>query len=300
MMSDETPNSSPIVFIVSLVISTVIFLITGLWKTRSDVFGNPTRVLYSVDSVADFMTELAEHKELLGKEMERKVQDAEMKRIKALTESMNKAQEMTKKTHQMKRLEEECNQAREDARQRRRDIEWLFSKRNGAQIALAPELRWPSFPEIPASSSTTRANPKLPAGSPTESLAAGPSSSVQTTCRNVAHGDSPEMRTPSFPPPSPNHAEGVFDLVSSSGSPLISTKTNNSKIPAASITHHHKELSKKPRKGNPPANAVKRTSIPWPPVPSRGARHGTSAAGGPKDSATRFNSKQTPGPGKKL
>lgn len=297
MMSNETPNSSPIVFIVSLVISFVVFLIIGICKKRSDVFRNPTRVLYSVDCMADLMSELAEHKELLGQEMEKKVQDAEMKRMKAHTESMKKTHEVTKKTHQMKRLEEERNQAREDARQRRRDIEWLFSKRNGAQTALAPELRWPSFPEIPASSST-RANPKLPTGSPTDSLAR-PSSSVQKTCGNVTQGDSPEMPTPSLPSPSLNHAEGV-DLVSTSGSPLSSTKTNNSKTPAASITHHHhKDLSKKPLKGNPPTNALKGTSIYPPPVPPRVARNRYSAYVVPKDSATRLNSTQTPGPGKK-
>lgn len=296
MMSNETPNSSPIVFIVSLVISFVVFLIIGICKKRSDVFRNPTRVLYSVDCMADLMSELAEHKELLGQEMEKRVQDAEMKRMKAHTESMKKTHEVTKKTHQMKRLEEERNQAREDARQRRRDIEWLFSKRNGAQTALAPELRWPSFPEIPASSST-RANPKLPPGSSTESRA-GSSSSVQNTCGNVVQGDSPEMPTPSFPSPSPNHAEAV-DLVSTSGSPMSSTKTNNSKTPAASITHHHKDLSKKSLKGNPPTNALKGTSIYSPPVPPRVARNSTSAAAVPKDSATRLNPKQTPGPGKK-
>lgn len=297
MLDNETPNSSPPLLIVSLAISVAVFLIIGIWKTRSGGLRNPTRVLYPVDCMADLMSELAEHKEILGREMEKKIQVAEMKRIKALTDSMKKAQEVTKKTNQMKKLEEERNQAREDARQRRRDIEWLFSKRKGVQIALAPELRWPSFPEIPASSST-RANPKLPAGSPTECLA-GPSSSVQNTCGNVAQGDSPEMPTPSFPPPRPNHAEGAV-LVSSSGSPLSSTNTNSSKTPSASITHHHKDHSKKPLKGNPPTNALKGTSIPSPPVLPRGSRNGTSAVAVPKDSATRLNSKQTPVPGKKL
>lgn len=296
MLSNETLNPPPPTLIISFAISIAVFLIIGIWKTRSGVLCSPTRVLYPVDCMADLMSELAEHKEILGNEMEKKIQDAEIKRIKALTESAKKAQEVTKKTNQMKKLEEERNQAREDARQRRRDIDWLFSKRNGAQISLAPELRWPSFPEISASSST-RADPKLPAGSTTEWLAAGPSSSVQNTCGNVAQSDSPEMQTPSSPPPSPNPAEGA-DLVSPSGSPLSSTNTNNSKTPAASITHH-KDLPKKPLKGNPPTNALKGTSIPSPPVPPRGPRNGTSAPV-PKDSATRLNSKQTPGPGKKL
>lgn len=295
MLSNNTLNSSPPILIISLAISIVVFLIIGIWKTRSGTLRNPTRLIYPVDCMADLMSELAEHKEILGNEMEKKIQDAEIKRIKALTDSAKKAQEVTKKTNQMKKLEEERNQAREDARQRRRDIDWLFSKRNGAQISLAPELRWPSFPEISASSST-RADPKHPAESTTEWLA-GPSSSVQNTCGNVTQGDSPEMPTPSSPPPSPNHAEGA-DLVSPSGSPVISTNTNNSKTPAASITHH-KDLSKELLKGKPPINALKGTSIPPLQVPPRGPRNSTSAPV-PKDSATRMNSKQTPGPGKKL
>lgn len=295
MLSNETLHSSPSILIISLAISIAVFLIIGIWKTRSGVLRNPTRVLYPVDCMADLMSELAEHKEILGNEMEKKIQDAEIKRIKALTESVKKAQEVTKKTNQMKKLEEERNQAREDARQRRRDIDWLFSKRNGAQISLAPELRWPSFPEISASSST-RADPKLLAESTTERLA-GPSSSVKNTCGTVAQGVSPEMPTLSFPPPIPNHAEGA-DLVSPSGSPLSSTNTNNSKTPAASMTHH-KDLSKKPLKGTPPTNALKGTNIPSPPVPPRGPRNDASAPV-PKDFATRLNSKQTPGPGNKL
>lgn len=295
MSSNETLNSSPPILITSLAISIAVFLIIGIWKRRSGDLRNPRRVLYPADCMAELMSELAEHKEMLGNEMEKKIQDAEIKRIKALTESAKKAQEVMKKTHQMKKLEEERNQAREDARQRRRDIDWLFSKRKGAQISLAPELRWPSFPEISASSST-RADPKFPAGSTTGRLA-GSSSSVQNTCGTVAQGVSPEMPTLSSPPPIPNHAGGA-DLVSPSGSPLSSASTNNSKTTAASMTHH-KDFSKKPLKGNPPTDALKGTSISSPPVPHHGPRNGTSAPV-PKDSATRLNSKQTPGPGKKL
>lgn len=254
------------------------------------VFRSPTSVLYPADRMADLMSELAEHKEILGTEMEKKIQDAEMKRIQALTESAKKAQEVTKKTNQMKRLEEERNQAREDARQRRHDIDWLFSKRrNGAQVSsLAPELRWPSFPEIPASSST-HAGPKP--------LAESTTLSVQTTsAAAAAQGASPEMSTPSSPPPGPNLAEAA-DLRNPSASP--STITNDPKIPAASIMTHHKDPSKKPFKGNPPPNAPKGPRLPPPPVPSRGPRNSASAPV-PKDSATRMNSKQTPGSGKGL
>lgn len=239
MLSNETPKSSPPMLIISLAISIAVFLIIGIWKTRSGVFRNQTRVLYPVQCRADLMSELAEHKEILGNEMEKKIQDAEMKCIKALAESAKKAREVTKKTNQMKKLEEERNQAREDARQRRHDIDWLFSKRNRAQVSLAPELRWPSFPEISASSST-RADSKLPAGSTTEWLA-GSFPSVQNTCGTVAQGVSPKPPTPSSLPPSLNHAE-VVDLVSPSGTPLSSTNNNNSKAPATSITYH-KDLS---------------------------------------------------------
>lgn len=254
--------------IISLAISTATFLIIGMWKMRSGVFRNQTRVLYPIDCMADLMSELAAHKEILANEMEKKIQDAEMKRIKALAESAKKAQEVTKKAKQIKILEEERNQAREDARQRRHDIDWLFSKRKGAQVSLAPELCWPSFPEISASSST-RTGPKPLAGSTTERLA-GSSSSVQHTCGTVAHGVSPEMPTPSSTPPSPNHAEEA-DLLSPSGSPLSLTNTNNSKTPAASITYNKDRLIK-PLKVHPHTSALKRAQQ----SPASGPSPGTS------------------------
>ena len=298
MFSNETADtSSPPILLISLTISIVVFLIIGIWKTRSGFLHTPgTRVvLYPVDCMVDLMTELAEHKELLGKEMEKKIQDSEMRRIKAFEESVKKGQEVRKKSNEMKKLEEERNQAREDARQRRRDIEWLFSKRNRTQISLAPELRWPSFPEISAataSSSTRGADPKLPAaaagGSSTTNwqlpVAGGPPSFVQKTSYGstaVAQGDPPEMPTTTstlLPPlPSPNDVERT-DLVGPRESPLSSTNTNtNSPTPAtaSSMTnhhhhHHHHHLyhlkhppPNKPLKGSFPTNALKGTiSIP--------------------------------------
>lgn len=293
MLYNETLDSSPPMLIISLAISIVTFLIIGMWKTRSGIFRNRTSVLYPIDCMADLMSELAEHKEILGNEMEKKIQDAEMKRIKALAESVKKAREVTKKANLMKKLEEERNQAREDARQRRRDIDWLFSKRNRAQVSLPPELRWPSFPEISASSST-RAGPKPPAGSTTESLT-GSSSSVQNNCDTVAPGVSNELLTPSSSPPSPNHAEGA-DLLSPSGSPLSLTHANNTKTPAA-YTTYHKDLSKKPLKGYPPTNALESPSILSPPAPPQEPRNNASVPVA-TDSATHINSKPTPSPGK--
>lgn len=163
--------------------------------TRSSgVFFRNQMLYYPVDcTVADLMSELAAQKEIIGNEMEKKIQDAEIKRIKALAESVKAAEEATKKTKQVMKLEEERNEAREEARQRRRDIDWLFSKRNRAQVSLAPELRWPSFPEISASSSSTRAGPNSPSGSTTESLLAGSSSSVEKVCGTAQAGFSPEM-----------------------------------------------------------------------------------------------------------
>lgn len=221
------------------------------------VFCSHTSVLYPADRMADLMSELAEHKEILGNVMEKKIQDAEMKRIQALTESAKKAQEVTKKTNQMKRLEEERNRARDDAQERRRDIDWLFSKRNGAQASsLAPELRWPSFPEIVASSST----PVVP-----KTLAEPTTVSVQNTSAAAAQCVSPEMPTPSSPPPSSNLA-GSADLCNSSGSQ--STNTSNPNLPAASITPY-KDHSKKPLKGNPFPKAPKGPSISPVSNPSR-------------------------------
>lgn len=273
--------------VISFAVSIVVFLILGMWKTGMGVFRRHTSVLYPADRMADLMSELAQHKEFLGNEMEKKIQDAEMKRIQALTESAKKAQEVTKKTNQMKRLEEERNHAREDAQQRRRDIDWLFSKRNVAQASsLAPELRWPSFPEIAASSST-QMGPKA--------LAEPTTLSVRNTSTAAAQGVSSEMPTPSSPPPGPNLA-GSADLRNPGGSP--STNTNHPKLPAASITRH-KDPSKKPIKGNLFPKAPKGPSIPPPQVPPGGPRNSTSAPM-PKDSATRTNSKQTPGPGKGL
>lgn len=269
--------------IISFAVSIVVFLILGMWKTGMGVFRSHTSVLYPADRMADLMSELAEHKEILGNEMEKKIQDAEMKRIQALTESAKKAQEVTEKTSQMKRLEEERNNAREDAQQSRRDIDWLFSKRNGAQASsLAPELRWPSFPEIAASSST-QVCPKT--------LAEPTTLSVQNTYGAADQGFFPEMPTPWSPPPGPNLTESA-DLRNPSGSP--STNTNSPKLPAASITHH-KDPSKKPLKGNP----SKGPSIPPPQVPPGRPRNITSSPM-PKDSATLTNSKQTPGSGKGL
>lgn len=245
------------------------------------VFRSHPSVLYPADRLADLMSELAEHKEILGNEMEKKIQDAEMKRNQALTETAKKAQEVTKKTNQMKRLEEERNQAREDARQRRRDIDWLFAKRNGAQVSsLAPELRWPSFPE-PAASSSTQAGPKP--------LAKSTTLSVQNNSAAAAQYVSPEMPTPSSPSPGPNLA-GAADLHNPSGFP--SANTNGSKIPATFMTHH-KDSSKNHLKGNPSPNAAKGPSISPPQVPLGGPRNSTSAPVS-KDSATRMKSEQTP------
>lgn len=320
MFSNETADSSsPPILLISLTISIVVFLIIGIWKTRSGFLHTPgtSVVLYPVDCMVDLMTELAEHKELLGKEMEKKIQDSEMRRIKALEESVKKGQEVRKKNNDMRKLEEERNQAREDARQRRCDIEWLFSKRNRTHISLAPELRWPSFPEISAasSSSTRGADPKLPAagGSSTTDCrlpaAGGASSLFQKTnygSTAVAQGDPPEIpTTPTLLPPlpSPNRVE-TTDLVSPSESPLSSTNTStNSPTPAAasSMTNHHydhlKCPSKKELKGSFPTNALKEIiSIPSHPVPPRGSRNDTSsapAAISTMDSVTtRLNSKQ--------
>lgn len=279
MLSVETSNSSPPLLIISFAVSIVIFLILGMWKTDMGVFRSHPSVLYPADRMADLMSELAEHKEILGNEMVKKVQDAEMKRIQALSESAKKAHEVTKKTNQMKRLEEERNQAREDARQRQRDVDWLFAKRNGAQVSsLAPELRWPSFPE-------TRASP---------SIQAGPKPLAKSTTLST-QGVSPEMPTPSSASSGPNLA-GAADLRNPSGSPP--TNTNDTQLPTASLTHQKDPLNK-PLKGNPPPNVPKGPSIPPPQVPLGGPRNSSSTPGS-KDSATRMKSKQTPRPGKGL